>query len=106
MGQRLKLQTLLESVLGSRNVYFQPPKNIQMLYPCIVYSLSNIRIDNADNDSYRHTKRYSVMLIDRNPDSSVVDKLSELPMCSFSRAFTLENLHHTVFDLYFQEGNN
>jgi len=37
MAPRLELQEVLESLLGSRNVYFQPPLNLKMNYPCIIY---------------------------------------------------------------------
>jgi len=33
MGTRLELQNLLENILGSRNVYFQPPENLKLNYP-------------------------------------------------------------------------
>ena len=35
---RLELQDLLETVLGSQYVYFQPPATLRMRYPCIVYA--------------------------------------------------------------------
>lgn len=101
MGTRLELQTLLESLLGSRNVYFQPPPSLKMAYPCIVYERDNILINHAGNQPYRHTKRYSLTVIDRNPDSLIPDKISELPMCSYSTHFTADNLHHDAFSIYF-----
>ena len=38
MDRRLQLHEELCSVLGSRNVYFQPPETIKLTYPCIIYS--------------------------------------------------------------------
>lgn len=101
MGSRLQLQTLLEGILGSRNVYFQPPATVQMSYPCIVYERDRIDSDYANNRPYRHAKRYSLTVIDRNPDSLIPDKISELPMCSYSTHFTADNLHHDAFSIYF-----
>ena len=40
MIQRIKLHELLVSLLGTRNVYFQPPESIKLSYPCIVYKRS------------------------------------------------------------------
>lgn len=101
MGQRLELQTLLETILGSRNVYFQPPANVQMQYPCIVYNRDNADTKFAGNKPYRNVKRYQVTVIDRNPDSVIPDKIAALPMCSFNRFFTADNLNHDVYTLFF-----
>lgn len=101
MGQRLSLQSLLEEILGSRNVYFQPPENIRVDYPCIVYNLSDIDSKHADNLLYRYQKKYTLTLASRDPDTNLVDKLLTLPMCSYDRSFVSDNLNHYVFDIYF-----
>jgi hypothetical protein len=98
---RLDLQTLLEGVLGSGNVYFQPPSNLQMQYPCIVYAQDNAKTEFAGNLPYSYAKRYQVTVIDRNPDSAVPDKIAMLPKSDLNRIFTADNLHHYVFNLYF-----
>lgn len=99
MASRLLLQTLLESI--TENVYFQPPINIQMRYPCIVYARSNSQSEFADNRPYAHTKQYQVTVIARNPDSDLPDIVEDLPLCSFTRYFASDNLNHYVFNLYF-----
>lgn len=101
MGQRLELQTLLEGVLGTPNVYFQPPPNVQMKYPCIVYKRDSARTEFAGNTPYKYAKRYQVTYIDQDPDSPTPDKIAALPMCSFNRHFAANNLNHDVFSLYF-----
>lgn len=101
MDQRLKLQALLEALLGTRNVYFQPPENISMQYPAIVYKRDNMWTEFAGNSPYAHKKRYMVTIIDRNPDSVIPDKVRMLPMCIFSRHFANEGLNHDVYNLYF-----
>lgn len=101
MAPRLELQTLLEGVLGSGNVYFQPPSNLQMKYPCIVYALDKAKTEFADNNPYSRAKRYQLTVIDRNPDSAIPDKIGWLPMSNLNRIFTADNLHHHVFNLYF-----
>lgn len=101
MARRHELQTLLEDILGTRNVYFQPPANVQMQYPCIVYTRDSARTRFAGNAPYRYKKRYQVTYIDRNPDSEVPDKIAALPMCMFDRHYATENLNHDVFSLFF-----
>ena len=101
MAPRLELQTILKDLLGSNNVYFQPPPSIKMVYPAIVYNRDQINIDHAGNKPYRHEKRYQITVIDANPDSEIPMKVAGLPKCSFDRFFTADNLNHNVFNLYF-----
>lgn len=101
MAQRLELQTLLEGILGSQNVYFQPPPSVEMNYPCIVYSLDYILSAHADGAPYKIDDRYLVTVIDRNPDSAIPRKIAELPKCTYDRSYVTENLNHYVFKLFF-----
>lgn len=101
MSSRADLQVLLEKIMGSENVHFQPPATEKMNYPAIVYSLSNIRNTFANNLSYKRARAYQLTLIDKNPDNEFVDKILSLPMCSFDRHFKSDNLNHYVFTLYY-----
>jgi hypothetical protein len=126
MGQRAGLHALLCEVLASfgvwlwdplnfvtddiqtaiereakRHVYYQPPVNIQIAYPCIVYSISNIDTKFADNIPYMRQKRYDLTVIDKDPDSMIVDKVGCLPRCSFDRMFVSDNLYHWTFSIYY-----
>lgn len=98
---REALQARLEAILGSRNVYFQPPNNLQLEFPAIVYKLSRLDTINADNQSYLRFTAYDVVVIDRAPDSSIADKISRLPMCRFNRSYESKNLNHFSFTIYY-----
>lgn len=100
MLSRIDLQTKLEEILGSRNVYFQPPASVKMQYPAIVYSRSDIVPEFANNGLYMYSPRYEVILIDKNPDSEFVEKILALPYCIFDRHYEAENLNHDVFTIY------
>lgn len=102
MGQsrRLQLQSLLEVLLGSGKVYFQPPKDAVMQYPCIVYERDDTSLRSADNQPYSWMQGYQVTYIDTKPDSDVIDKLMELPLSSFNRHFATSGLNHDVFVIY------
>lgn len=99
MAPRLQLQTLLESI--TEHVYFQPPTNMQMQYPCILYSRDETWTAHADNLPYARLKRYQVTVVDRNPDSELPDMVQDLPYCRFDRHFSAAELHHYVFTLFF-----
>jgi hypothetical protein len=99
MAQRLDLQTLLETFVD--NVYFQPPTNVKLVYPCIIYTRDFAKTEFANDKPYNSTLRYKVMIIDSNPDSDIPSKVASLPMCLFNRFFTADNLNHDVYNLYF-----
>jgi len=101
MGRRLELQALLEQIPGVAKVYFQPPNNTQMEYPCIVYELDSDDVKYADNAIYRLTDRYLVTVIDRSPVSEIPGVVRRKPLCRFSRHFVSDDLHHNVFNLYY-----
>lgn len=101
MPSRLDLQTKLEKLIGSRNVYYQPPESLKMNYPAIVYGLDNIKNSYANDGVYLFKNRYSVVVIDKNPDSKIVGKIALLPFCQYSRHFETDNLNHDVFILHF-----
>lgn len=101
MGQRLDLQALLETLLGSDQVYFQPPANVQMSYPCVVYKRDDIDAKNANNRPYALKKRYLVTVIDSDPDSIIHEKIAAQTQTAYLRNFVAQNLHHDVLTLYF-----
>lgn len=101
MGQRLELQALFETLLGSRNVYFQPPPSLYMSYPCIMYKQDYRETKHANNSPYFDQKRYQVTVISSDPDSDIHDKVAQLPRCSYDRYFTADQLHHYVYNLFF-----
>lgn len=101
MDRRLQLQAILEELLGSDEVHFQPPANIAMEYPAIVYERDSVSLQHADNLPYRHKKRYQVTVIDRDPDSPYPDKVALMPMCSFQRHYKANNLNHDIYSLYY-----
>lgn len=101
MEKRLRLQSLLEGVLESKNVYFQPPEEEKMNYPCIVYSKISEKPIYADNGIYTNRDRYLLTIIDRSPDSQIPKRVAKLPLCRFERQYKAKNLNHIVYNLYF-----
>lgn len=102
MESRLELHEFLCSILGSNHVYFQPPESIRMTYPAIVYELADIRGPKADDIFYLHTHRYTIKYISRDPDNSIINRMIEVPYCTFDRRFIADNLYHDCFTLYFK----
>ena len=99
MASRLTLHQRFKDL--TTNVYFQPPSNCEMHYPCIRYTLSKKDVKYANNIRYMNTKCYKITLIDDDPDSELPDKLETFPLCQFDRFYPADNLNHWVYNLYF-----
>lgn len=99
MALRLQLQQLLETFVP--NVYFQPPTNIKIKYPCIIYKRDFALSKYADDTTYDRVVRYAITIIDQNPDSEIPKKVAEMPMSSFNRFYTVDNLNHDVYHVYY-----
>jgi hypothetical protein len=99
---RQRLHDLLKQVAGNGvEVYFQPPSNIKLSFPCIKYERAGSRRSFADNQAYRSAKQYQVTVIDRDPDSALPDKVEKIEFCELDRFFAADNLNHWVFTLFF-----
>lgn len=99
--RRVELQRMLEGVLGTRNVYFQPPTGTQLKYPCIVYNLDDANDVHANDRIYRRLYRYSLTYITKDPEDSMRDTIDDLQYCSFNRFFISDNLNHFVYSIYY-----
>ena len=101
MASRLELQKKLEELLESRNVYYEPPTNVRMEYDAIRYSLEAIESRFANDDRYRNLKKYNVIVISRDPDPEVVDKILGLRYTSLGRPYVADNLYHYPITIYY-----
>lgn len=95
------MQSIFEELLGSRNVYYNPPESIKMEYPAIRYSKSKIMSTFADNTAYSFSNCYEVIVISKKPDNPVIGGILKLPYCSHDRNYVADNLYHDVFTLYY-----
>lgn len=101
MGLRENLHDILVEALGSDEVYFQPPSTVRMHYPCIVYSLLPGRTMYSNNMPYVIQKRYQVIVIDKDPDSEIPDRIGMLATSTQTRRYTADNLYHSVYEIYY-----
>lgn len=100
--RRKGFNEILKAVLGSENVYFQPPEDRRIEYPCIVYERDDVLTQHADNFAYKANTAYQVTYIDYDPDGvdNVRGQLLALPYCRFDRHFATSGLNHDVFVIY------
>lgn len=100
-ASRQNLQTKLEELLGSRNVYYQPPASKKMNYTAIRFSTKKIDFRHANNAVYSKLNCYELIVIATRPEDPVIEKIMELPYCSYDRHYDADNLSHDVFTLYY-----
>lgn len=100
---RLELHTLLETVSGIKNIWFQPGASMTLSYPCILYEVNEDSVRYSSNKLYFHKKRYKVTVITRDPDSIIPDKiLHGIPYCEFINSYVSDQLYHSVFNVYYK----
>ena len=100
MASRLTLETKLKEILGSKKVYYEPPENYRISYPCFIYSLTDVDRKAADNIGYALKNEYQITWIGVIPDEEVMKKLLQLPYCSFDRSYKSDNLNHYIYNIY------
>lgn len=78
-------------------LYFQPPSDVRLSYPCIVYTkmaLSNLK---ANDGNYISRIGYQITVIENDPDSNVAfEMIRDNPTWVWSSHFVQDNLNHTI----------
>lgn len=100
MPSRLDLHNELLTFIP--NVYFQPPSNTLMKYPCIVYNKTVKDRKFANDAIYLSKQSYQLMIVERTPDSEVADDIEKhFPYCAITQHYAVDNLNHTTLSLYY-----
>lgn len=97
---RLQLHDALVAIQGNDHVYFQPPPNVNLVFPCIIYHVGSADSKFADNAPYRYSERFEVTCVDKDPDCPTRFQVARLPSASFQRWYPAKNLNHYVYNLY------
>lgn len=101
MGDRITLHNKLKAILGSDQVYFQPPETVKMEYPAIIYKEDIFRSDYADNTSYLIHTGYTITLITKKHQEDTILKILKLPKCMHDRQYISDNLYHNAFTMFY-----
>lgn len=96
------LRTELIQITGIKNVYYQPPSNVRINYPCIRFKLDGADVKYASNTPYRMMVKYQIIYVTNKVDDDMITQLpSQLRYCSFDRQYTSDNLYHYVFEVFY-----
>lgn len=101
MKTKEEVGDLLEGVLGNSNVYFQPPTNIKLKYPCMVYKFVTPKVDRAGNMPYIVTGHWEVHHMYKDPDNSLVEKmLFASPFVAHDNNIVSEGVYNDYYTIY------
>jgi hypothetical protein len=100
---RSYLQSLLQSTFPDLTIYYRPPGNILLEYPCIVYEKKALEPSFANTSPYVIGTRYQVMFISNLPGYSNIDRIYDLTgqgvTITSSDSYESDDLIHDVFML-------
>ena len=99
--RRVEVQRKLEAVIP--NVYFQPPANVSMNYPCIVYHKAPPKDIYANDQRYGSRQKYTITGIDRNPETQIAEQIVKIfkRHVSIVNYATVSGLNHIYLELYY-----
>ena len=101
MASRLQLHKALKD-LGILNVYFQPPENVKLKFPCIVYKFTKFETEHADDNPYAIKKKYNILYITKDPDDNKPEEIAwAFSTISHINTYVSDTLYHHSYDLYF-----
>lgn len=102
VDKRLELQQKFEDILGTRNVYFQPPETMKMQYPCIVYFKTSTPARYANDKVYKYDQSYTVTYVDKDPDAEMpFTILKSFPHARIDSFYKSEGLNHTKLTIFY-----
>lgn len=98
-----KLYTALKDVVGDLvGVHYQPPQNLQLKYPCVIYEMDGLQNQFADNLPYAQMVRYSVTVMDKTPDSVLwTALLHKFQYVTLENVMNVDGIYHWNFTLYY-----
>ena len=101
MNSRAQLHSVLQEALPGVALYYQPPENIKLTYPCVVYTFDKIKSSEANNSRYIRHDKYTIKLIGSLIDvEKWSDKILGLRYCDLDTTFVSDGLYHYVYQIY------
>ena len=93
----------LAALVNTGKVYFQPPANVEMDYPCFVLHRTDAYQPSASDSNYLFRPGYKVTYINRDePDPDTVEIVKKtFPHCRYTGHAVVDNLHHDYFTIFY-----
>lgn len=91
---------LLQRAVKHNRVYFQPPENLKLGYPAIVFHLTKIKVDHADDVPYKGAREYMITLITKDPEPDALEEILKIPYTTLDSTYISDGMNHFVFTSY------
>lgn len=100
MRTRLELHNELLQFVSK--AYYQPPSDIRMQYPCVIYAKLTPHTEQANNRLYKKFNFYQLIVVEPDPDSELADRIVDhFQYASINNRAVVDRLHQTTINLYF-----
>lgn len=99
---RLLFHTAVQSLFDDVKLYFRPPGNLILQYPCIVYQPQSSEPSYALNKPYVIGETYQAILMSVLPGYSEKRKFYDLPesmIVTSNTSYVVDDLVHDVFTI-------
>ena len=101
MDHSPKLKEDLKKILGVNKVYYEPPTDVKLTYPCLKANRSRRDVKYASNKPYIKDESFTIYFITRDVKTApaVLNQLEELPYCTYDTEYIADGLHHYVYKI-------
>lgn len=97
-----ELREIQIKCLGYHNTYFGVTEGTRLKYDCIVYKVSAMNENKANNKTYVNRPVYDVTVISRDSESPVPWAIqNHFERCSPGKFFMTDNLYHYPFTIIY-----
>ena len=97
-----ELREIQKTCLGYHNTYFGPIEGTRLKYDCVIYKMTTMDENKANNKTYVNRPVYDVTVISRNPETPVPWAIqNHFERCSPGKFFVTENLYHFPFTIIY-----
>lgn len=91
---------LLKKAVAHNRVYFQPPENLRMDYPAVIFHLSRNKTTHASDGRFKDNQEYTVILITEDPQPDALDAILNIPYSTLETTYVSNGMNHFVFTIY------
>lgn len=93
-------QTLVDIAGSDVKVYYQPPTNVSLQYPCIVYRSTGTNTAYANNEPYYYVYEFEIVVMSMDPEFQLpYDILNGISYTSITSQYQRDNIYHTAIRL-------
>lgn len=100
LADRQAIHNLLLTLPGVAKIYYQPPSNVQLEYPCVIYQRDDVSKKHADNQPYFRKNEWMVTTIEMDSDIPISEAVGALQTSEFNRSYNNDGLFHNVHILH------